>query len=51
MQKFFIVLSVAVTSFAIWCAYSHQPSETCGLNLLNTLLSFELIRMHGKKKT
>ncbi len=51
MLGFFIVVSVAVTSFTVWCGCTHQPPGTCMLNLASTLLSFELIRVYSKKRS
>lgn len=50
MQKFFIVVSVLVTLFTAGCIWTDQPKETSALNLLNMLLSFELIKLYGKKE-
>lgn len=50
MRCFFIVVSVAVISFTAWCGFSHQSVETSTVNVLSTLLSFELIRLYGKNR-
>lgn len=51
MVWFFIVISLAVTSFTVWCGLTHQPRETNAINLLSMVLSFQLIRLYRKKKT
>jgi hypothetical protein len=51
MRMLTIVLSVAVILFTVVCGFTHQLRETNAINVLSMLLSFELIRIYGKKKT
>lgn len=50
MRKFFIVLTVLLAAFTIWCWLNNQPSETVALNGVNTWLSFRLFLFYLHKE-